>query len=96
MKEFNVSKAKRPYIINVLLRRGIKYKTISETKLKVDLSGTQFHQIVLRATMEKASPPGVMLVLKKEKQTEVLQNEMLENQEKGIIYFIIDSGEEFI
>jgi hypothetical protein len=37
-----------------------------------------------------------MLVLKKEKQTEVLQNEMLENQEKGIIYFIIDSGEEFI
>ena len=45
--------------------------------------------------MEQESPPGVMLVHSKEKQTEVLQNEMLENQKKGIIYFIIPKGERF-
>lgn len=95
IKEFNVSKKKRPYIINVLKRRGIDYEVISEEKIKTELSGNQFHQIVLRATMEQESPPGVMLVHSKEKQTEVLQNEMLENQKNGIIYFIIPKGERF-
>lgn len=52
MKNFKVSLTLRSSVENVLKRRAIPYK-ILENKVFVDLSGEQFHKIVIRAKMEK-------------------------------------------
>lgn len=55
-KPYKVSESLYEYVTNILKRRGIKY-TITENNnqkyCESNLSGEQFHKIVLRAKMEK-------------------------------------------
>lgn len=55
-KPYKVSESLYEYVINVLNRRGIDYEITEKDNQKYcvsNLSGEQFHKIVLRAKMEK-------------------------------------------
>ena len=53
MNTFKVSETLRDYIANILIRRGIEFIEPDEGHCSVEMSGMQFHKIVLRAKMEK-------------------------------------------
>lgn len=54
MKNFKVASDLKPYIINILKRRGVAYEEVDDSQLAVNLSGHQFHKVVIRGRCEKA------------------------------------------
>ena len=55
-KKFKASKSLLSYLENVLHRNGSSYKVINnknELFIETDISGTHFHNYVVRAKMEK-------------------------------------------
>ena len=67
-KKFKASKSLLSYLENVLHRNGISYKVINnknELFIETDISGTHFHNYVVRAKMEK-------LQEEKKKQQEII------------------------
>lgn len=52
MRRFRISDTLRPNIERILHRRAVRYQ-MDDNHCTVDMSGEQFHKIVLRAKMEK-------------------------------------------
>ena len=50
LKKYNVSGNKLPYIEKVMQNRHYDYKICGD-KIETELSGNQFHKVVIRATM---------------------------------------------
>lgn len=53
MRTFKVSETLKDYINNVLKRRGYDYSYNDDGTINVEMSGQNFHKVVVRAKMEK-------------------------------------------
>lgn len=53
MRTFKVSEMLKDYINNVLKRRGYDYSYNDDGTINVEMSGQNFHKVVVRAKMEK-------------------------------------------
>ena len=83
MRTFNISDSLKDSVINVLERRCIDYTLIeNDSKIVVNVSGTYFHKVVLRAKMEK---------LTKEKHSEIPLIAKVEVDDKEVREEIGDS-----
>lgn len=52
MRTFKYNPELKSYIENILIRRCIQYQFMQDNIISVNLSGTQFHKVIVRARME--------------------------------------------